>query len=145
MEQMNSIRGNTRFLNVDLELVATLDVGPLLAHWAGDIVVLRDSIEGGRRTIWAELPDCPQDADSGIGELARRVEAPPGRLRELWDSCEDRCFNVGIQGGHVPHATAFPISARTIAALDAISARLEFTVYGYDDSAESSRLRDTPP
>ena len=86
MEQMNSIRGNTRFLNVDLELVATLDVGPLLAHWAGDIVVLRDSIEGGRRTIWAELPDCPQDADSGM--VSSRV---------AWRHCPDASVSCGVR------------------------------------------------
>ncbi|HEX6313304.1 MAG TPA: hypothetical protein VFZ73_00530 [Gemmatimonadaceae bacterium] len=138
---MPSTGGETQFLNVDLELVTTVDPSPLLAHWRDTLVLLRDSTDAGRRTIWAELPGTPRDVNSAIDELARHVEDLPGRLRALWDACDDRCFNVGVQAGRAPQATAFPISAHTIAALTAIAARIEFTVYGIDDAASRRRPR----
>ena len=141
MKSMHSTGGETQFLNVDLELVTRVDLSPLLAHWRDTLILLRDSTDAGCRTIWAELRETPRDANSAIDELTRNVKDLPGPLRALWDACDDRCFNVGVQAGRAPHATAFPISAQTIAALTAIAARLEFTVYGIDDAAGRRRPR----
>lgn len=131
--------GVTRFLNVDLELVSTGDIDPLLAHWSDEMVTLRDSTADGRRVVWIELGRDPQDADIGIREFARLVEALPVSLRERWDACADRCFNVGVQGGGDSGATAFRISENTIRALATMSARLELTVYGSGIQREGRR------
>ena len=120
----------TRFLNVDLELVSTKEVDPLLAHWSDATFTLRDSVDASRRTIWLELGGAPQDADAAVRDFADLVETLPADLRNLWNDCEDRCLNVGVEGGASPDASAFRISTGSIVALAAMSARLEFTVYG---------------
>jgi hypothetical protein len=121
----------TRLLNVDLELVAAVDLGPLLSHVADATINLRDSGTDGRRTVWLELADDhPRDADAAVRAFVDLVGAFPPAVRELWNQCEDRCLNIGIQAEVGPHATAFRIESVTAAALAAVSARLEFTVYG---------------
>lgn len=120
----------TRFLNVDLELVATTELKPLLEHLAGATITLRNSSDGEWRIVWLELADDPRDADDAILHFARLIESLPPDARRLWNRCDDRCLNVGIQGGPVPHASAFRISANALGRLAAITARLEVTVYG---------------
>ncbi len=134
-----STEGLTRFLNVDLELVSTHDIRPLLAHWSDETLTLRDSVEAGRCTVWLELARDPPDADNGVRDFASLVEALPRDLRQLWDSCDDRCLNVGVQSADDPDAAAFRISASAIRALAAISARLEFTVYASGTRSERRR------
>jgi hypothetical protein len=122
----------TQFLNVDLELVATFDLTPLLEHLNSTTFTLRDSVDDGRRTVWMELDPDPKDTEDAILRYATLVESLPSGLRRLWDDCEDRCLNVGIQSGLSPHASAFQISTDAIGKLVAIASRLEITVYSAD-------------
>jgi hypothetical protein len=121
----------TRFLNVDLELIGTpdIDLNPLLEHLAAATFTLRDSVEEGKRTVWLELNHGPQDLDEAIARFADLVESLPSDIRTHWDKCHDRCLNIGIQAGPVPHASAFRIASTSLAKAAAISARMEVTVY----------------
>jgi hypothetical protein len=133
-----------RFLNVDLELVATFDLAPLLEHFTLTTFTLRDSVDDGRRTVWMELDVDPKDPDDAILRYAMLVESLPSDIRRLWDESEDRCLNVGIQSGLTPHASAFRISTEAIVKLAAIAARLEITVYSADgEKSAGSRPEDT--
>jgi hypothetical protein len=129
----------TRFLNVDLELVATFDLAPLLEYLNAETFTLRDSVAEGRRTVWMELHSDPKDTDEAILRYSMLVESLPSDIRRLWDACEDRRLNVGIQSGLAPHITAFPISTAAIAKLVAIAAHLEITVYSAGGE-ESERI-----
>jgi hypothetical protein len=91
-----------------------------------------------------ELVGDPKDTDDAILRYAMLVESLPSDIRRLWDECEDRCLNVGIQSGLTPHASAFRISSDAIAKLDAIAARLEITVYSVGrEESERSRPKAT--
>jgi hypothetical protein len=134
----------TRFLNVDLELVSTGALGPLLAALAREAIVLRDRVDGGKQVVWLELGHQPAGIEEAIHDFTRLIEALPPELRRVWDGCEDRCLNVGVQGGLGPHASAFTISASAVAAAAAVSARLEFTVYGAGGAAALAPASPTP-
>jgi hypothetical protein len=133
----------TRFLNVDLELVATFDLASLLEHLSPTTFTLRDSVDDGRRTVWMELDADPKDADDAILRYAMLVESLPNDIRRLWDECEDRCLNVGIQSGLSPRVSAFRISTAALAKLAAIAARLEITVYSADGEQSEHRPKAT--
>jgi hypothetical protein len=134
----------TRFLNVDLELVATFDLTPLLVRLNATTFTLRDSMADGRRTVWMELAADPKETDDAILRYATLVESLPSKIRRLWDKCEDRCLNIGIQRGVTPHASAFPISTAALAKLVAIAARLVITVYSVEgEETEHSRPKAT--
>ena len=126
----------THFLNVDLELVTRGEVDALLAHW-GSLVMLRDSVEDGKRTIWIELEEEYLDADSTLGGFLVLVESLPAPLRRLWDDCDDRCFNVGVQAGAAPpNSVALRIASDTLRRMAAMKGRVEFTVYGVVQGSE---------
>lgn len=119
----------TRFLNVDLELVTRREVDALLAHW-GALVMLRDSTENGKRTIWIELEEDHRGVEPTLDGFLSLLESLPVPLQTLWDDCDDRCFNVGVQAGVLPHAAAFFIASSTLRRIADVNAHIEFTVYG---------------
>ena len=125
----------TRFLNVDLELVTRGGVDALLAHW-GSLVMLRDSVEDGKRTIWIELEEDQADVDSTLESFLALVESLPASLRRQWDECEDRCFNIGVQAGTTPASVAFRLAPDALRRIAAMQARVEFTVYGVVEGSE---------
>jgi hypothetical protein len=73
----------TRFLNIDLELVATFDLAPLLEYFNQTLFKLRDSVDEGRRTVWMELYADPKDMDDAILRYAMLVESLPKEIRRL--------------------------------------------------------------
>lgn len=143
MALMMSDSDATRFLNVDLELVATFDLAPLIEYFNLTTFTLRDSMDEGRRTVWMELSGDPKDTDDAILRYAMLVESMRSDIRQLWDECADRCLNVGIQSGLFPHASAFRISTAALAKLVAIAARLEITVYSLDGDESEDRPKAT--
>jgi hypothetical protein len=119
----------THFLNVDLELVTTGVLEPLLDHWSAEVAVLRNSVEEESRTAWLELNDQHESPERVMVAFLNLIDALPGQLRTVWHACSDRCFNIGIQAGAEPHSSAFPISSGTLGRIAAVSSRLELTVY----------------
>ena len=124
----------TRFLNVDLELVATTDLQPLLAHLEASTIELRNSVDDGKQTVWLELDADPVDPDHGIRGFAELIESLPDDLRQHWNRCDDRCLNIGIQSEVTPHASGFGITSETLARIAGLAARLEITVYSPERS-----------
>jgi hypothetical protein len=124
-------QSRTLFLNVDLELVSSSDLGPLIAAFGRGVIILRDTTERRRRTVWLELARQPRTIDqafSGYAELASKL---PRAARLLWKGCSDRCLNVGIQSGLEP-AAYFEISRAGVAIAATMDARIVVTVYGAD-------------
>jgi hypothetical protein len=120
----------THFLNVDLELITRGDVSSVLSELGSSVFVLRDSSDHGRRVVWLELAGGdPADANDAVARFVRLVRALSSDARRAWDDSDDRCLNVGIQGGSAPDAAVFPIAAESVAGMAEIGARLAVTVY----------------
>jgi hypothetical protein len=120
----------TKFLNVDLEVVGTVDLDPLVEHLAGAAFVLRDDSEEGRRTLWFELEQSEPTVDATLRRFLALLSTLSPQLSALWEACEDRCLNLGIQSGLAPHHSTYRLAAETLAGIAALSIRLEITVYG---------------
>jgi hypothetical protein len=125
---------STRFLNVDLELVAAFGLEPLVTHLGENVLILRDSVDETTRTVWLELSAEPIDVDDAVRRYVTMIEALPTGLRKLWDGCTDRCLNVGIQAARTPHAAVFSLTEFAVAGAARIAARIEVTVYGEESS-----------
>jgi hypothetical protein len=119
----NTLRGT------ELEVVADVDLTPLLAHFQSHVAVVRNSVDGGRHTLWLELVPTEGDVDDAVQRYVRLVEALPVDLRGLWDASLDRCLNTGIQAGWTPHAHPVRLSAESLVQAARISIRHQFTVY----------------
>ena len=119
----------THFLNVDLELTTRGEIAPLLALWKKEIVVLRNSIDDGVRTVWLEVVPEQRGVEQVLLCFLDMIEKFPDDVRELWNACEDRCFNVGIQAGSTPHDSTYSVSPHTLGRVAAAMARVAVTVY----------------
>ena len=115
----------TRFLNVDLDLRSSQDLTPLLDTLQPHAHTIHD--EPGLTSL--ELNEHAADVESTLLVFVAAIEALPAPARALWDRCEERAFDVGIEGGLTPHSTTFPVTASTLEKLARLGATLRFTIY----------------
>jgi hypothetical protein len=120
--------GQTTFLNVDLELSLIEGIDILLQALQPDLFDLNPSHEagfvilelasGGAKTVEATV--------MAMIAAVNRLSLP---AREIWDRCESRSFNIGIEAAGTPHSCEFKLSRNATAALAGIGAEVTFTVY----------------
>ena len=121
-----------RRLGTELELVARSSLQTLLEHVGGAVNPLRNSVENGVHTLWLELAPSESSIDDAVSRYAAIFDALPPELRAVWDSCTDRCVNVGLQAGFRPHAFPLLASRNAIAELARLPLRLQITLYAPD-------------
>ena len=116
-------------LGAELELISRSNLHPLFKHMGGVVNSLRNSVEGGVSTLWLELAPSETSLDDAVSRYAAIFDTLPPELRAVWDSCTDRCVNVGLQAGSRPHAFPLLASLGTIAELARLRLRLQITLY----------------
>jgi hypothetical protein len=144
---MSTTRGP--FLNVDLdlydkgglrELVRAMEPGMFVMHEAEDFA----SLELATGTT--------PGLDSVLNGLTDIVEALPRPARTLWNKCQRRVMNVGVESVSAPAVLSIPL--RTLKRLIAIGAELELTLYpsrpaqirqGGSKPSKSPRRKRTSP
>jgi hypothetical protein len=124
-------------LEAELELVAQGSLQSLLEHMGGSVNPLRNSFEDGVHTLWLELIPSGSSLDGAIARYAAIVDELPPGLRLVWDSCADRCVNLGLQAGSRPHAFPLMASRDSIAALARLGLRLQITLYAPDSTTSN--------
>ena len=137
----------THRLGAELELVARSSLHTLLEHLGGAVYALRNSVEGGVHTLWLELAPSECSLDEAISRYAAIFDALPPEMRAVWDSCTDRCVNVGLQAGFRPHAFPLLASCDAIAKLARLGLRLQITLYAPDppEAGRSAREQSGTP
>jgi hypothetical protein len=126
---MPEAKSTTTFLNVDLEIRVQSGLEELLGHFEPLAFALHQTTQDALVELNAEynsLEDC-------LVKLVELVQSLPEQARTIWDRCEFRRMNIGIQAGYEPHDTCFTISSRTIALLAGLQTELSFTVYAPND------------
>ncbi|QRK08644.1 hypothetical protein JQX13_00155 [Archangium violaceum] len=118
-------RETTQFLNVDLDLRCSSGVRNLVRELEPSTLVMR--LNDTEATL--EHKEQPRSVDEALLWLVQLVESLPPEARALWDSCDARTMNVGIQAGEQPHQALFPVSLDAMASLLRIKADLLVTVY----------------
>src|SRR5262245_61801635 len=100
----------TRFLNVDLDIVSRADLSALLGAFGKSVTVLRDSVDAGVHTLWLELYRQPRTIDQAVLGYVALVESLPRALRRLWNEASDRSLNIGIRAESKPQAATFDLA-----------------------------------
>ncbi|MBK8252362.1 MAG: hypothetical protein IPK82_06800 [Polyangiaceae bacterium] len=131
--------GAACLLGTELEVVAEVDLQPLLESFQHQVAVIRNSLDEGRYTLWVELTQTDGTVEDAVRQYTALVKALPPSARTLWDSAIDRCLNTGVQAGYAPHA--FPVGLSTNAMALAVRASLRhvFTIYAQDDGHRRAR------
>jgi hypothetical protein len=118
----------TRFLNVDLDIRARAGLRILMKAFQSSVIVLNYQ---PRRLLAVELAGVqPRDIDQAIELYADLIDKLDPSARLIWDRCDARCMNVGIQAESKPYQTEFAISRNAVETLDRIRAEIKITVYG---------------
>lgn len=117
----------TTFLNVDLHLRAKSGLSELLDAFGDAIVDLKCESEDDALSI--ELAVQPQSIDEAILSFFNLINALSPKARSIWDGCETRCIDIGIQAGEMPYSKDFRLSNKAILLLSSIGAEVLVTVY----------------
>lgn len=127
----------TIFLNVDLDLRGASGLDELIRYLKPAVVVMNWTT--------ADLSvELNIEGSCSLDETLRRfvtiVQSLPQSARKIWDGCEFRRFNAGIQAGREPHEEHFLISKEVIAAVASIQGELLVTVYAPVADASASSM-----
>jgi hypothetical protein len=115
----------TEFLNVDLDLRVEDGLDDLLDALGSSVIVLQRTAH----QLSLEMDQPFVSLEETILAWVALVEKLPPRARRLWDQCERRSFNIGIQAEMSPDQMCFEMSKHTIMLLAEIQAEFVITVY----------------
>jgi hypothetical protein len=116
----------TKFLNVDLDLHSESGLEELVDA-LGSAVVDLNRDEENRASV--ELAEQPQSIDGAVLAFYNLITDLPPKVRTIWDHCEVRSMNIGIQVGSSPYSEGFKLSSNTISLLSSINAEIVVTTY----------------
>lgn len=117
----------TYFINVDLDLRSESDLKELVESFGSAVIVMAPESVGYVSLEIAE--DVPQNCEAVILAFYELIISLPSKARAIWDACETRCMDIGIQAGLSPYSENFRLSERAISCLSSINAEVAITVY----------------
>ena len=118
-----------RYLNTDLDIESKSDLARIVEEFGEDVIVLHHEETRGYQYARFEISEGTTDADGAINSFCRLVEELPKEVREIWDGCVSRVFDIGYEGGSLPQNFRSEIRAPTIQRVAEISASIAITIY----------------
>jgi hypothetical protein len=115
----------TTFLNVDVDLRCEQGLDELLGYFEPAVLVLHRTTEEASM----ELNESHRSLEETIVHISELVQSLPAEARKLWERCDLRRLNIGVQAGNVPHQAYFAISSETIARIAPLGFEIVFTLY----------------
>jgi hypothetical protein len=116
---------STMFLNVDIDIHAEAGLDELLRTFGSFVLVLNQT----EKDASFELAQEYSTLDDTLINLIQLVQSLPLEAKNIWNECDFRKFNIGIQCGHGCYETSFPISEKTLTLLASIQAEIAVTIY----------------
>lgn len=124
---------STMLLNVDLDLRAKSGLEELLKAFGSAVVVMNHE-EEDFVSIEVASDKQLQSIDEAILDYYNIIHALPPRIRAIWDKCEMRSMNIGIQACTTPYSRSFQLSNNTISLLSSMNTEIVITVYADEPS-----------
>jgi hypothetical protein len=124
-------QNETKFLNVDLDIQCMSGLEFLLNFLNPHVCVIGKD----EKNASIELNTPYRSLDETLQRFAELIKSPPQHGANIWNQCEKRVFNIGIQGGMEPHEAYFFLSHKTISLLTSIQAEVQITVYAQTESS----------
>jgi hypothetical protein len=118
-----------QYLNTDLEIESKSDLSKIVEEFGEDAFVLHHGEIRGYQHASFEIPGNSTDADAAINSFCTLIEGVPGEIREIWDGCCSRVFDIGYESGTSPQNFRSEIRASTIQRVAKIGANIVITIY----------------
>ena len=118
------------YLNTDLDIESVRDLSRVIEEFGEDVIVLHHGESRGYDHASFEIASgADLAADEVINYFCSLVECLPKEVRDIWDGCSSRIFDVGYESGTTPHSFRSEIRASTIQRVASIGASIVITVY----------------
>ena len=129
---------HTHFREVDLDIVSSSNLQPLVTVMGKAVFVLQVGRAGRTHSAHLELAAVTSSADSTIRRFCTLIQALPRTVRQLWNTARIRDFNIGVQAAGQPHSFEIALSADTVKTVSKIGARIVFTIYAPEERGSAS-------
>jgi len=120
---------NVQYLNTDLEIESKSDLSEIVEEFGEDVLVLHHGEIRGYQHASFSIAGGSTDADATINSLCTLVEQLPRDVREIWDGCCSRLFDIGYESGTSPQNFRSEIRAATIQRVANIGGSVVITIY----------------
>lgn len=118
-----------QYLNTDLEIESKSNLSKIVEEFGEDVLVLHHGEMRGYQHASFEISGSGTDADATINSFCTLVEQLPKEVREMWDGCCSRVFDIGYESGASPQNFRSDIRASTIQRVANIGASVAITIY----------------
>ena len=126
------------YLNTDLEIDSKKDISRIVEELGDDVIVLyHGEMRGHQHASLEIVGGMSAGADETINQFCVLVENLPKEVREIWEGCFSRVFDVGYDSGSSPRNFRSEIRATTIQRVAAIGASIVITIYPLSDEPEN--------
>jgi len=128
----------TRFINVDLDLLAQHELTELVQAFEPDALALNCmAVEDGNFAN-LELAIQPTDAEAAIRRFVDLIHRLPTHVRELWDHASKRDLSIGVEAGATPSSFEFALTPGALALAAEVGARIVVVVYVHTPASPTS-------
>jgi hypothetical protein len=115
----------TTFLNVDIDLRSKSGISELLGYLGPSVIVLHDAAHEAS----FELNKMHSSLDEALLNIVELIRSLPQQAQAIWNQCEFRKANIGIQAGTEPYEAHYEISNKVVALLASAQIEITFSVY----------------
>ena len=117
------------FINVDLDVKATVDLSPLAKAWTDQVMPLHVGKNGRRHWVRFELTGPVCDPGDAILRFCRLIQRLPRAGRVAWRNASFKEFDIGIQAGLESRTSEWLLRPTVVAAVRNVGAHIRVTVY----------------
>ena len=129
---------NIHYLNTDLEIDSKRDISRIVEDFGDDVIVLyHGEMRGHQHASLETASGMSAGADETINAFCTLVESFPEEVREIWEACFSKVFDIGYESGSSPQNFRTEIRAATIQRVAAIGASIVITIYPLSDEPEN--------
>ncbi len=128
---------NVQYLNTDLEIESKSDLSKIVEEFGEDVLVLHHGEIRGYQHASFSIAGGSSDADGTINFFCTLVEQLPKDVRDIWDGCCSRLFDIGYESGTSLQNFRSEIRAATIQRVAKIGAGVIVTIYPETEGSPS--------
>ena len=115
----------TKFLNVDLDLRGD-GLEELLRYLGSSVLVMHQAAH----ELALELSNrVDEPLDETLAKWIELLQSLPEPGRAIWNRCNLRSMNIGVQSAEKPYSALFTISSSRVSQLASLQAEIVVTVY----------------
>ncbi|MCB9747736.1 MAG: hypothetical protein H6755_04930 [Candidatus Omnitrophica bacterium] len=125
------MKDNTAFLNIDLDLVCSENLNPLLSEIQNKTFNLYNKKHNGVYKVSIEINEQQNTPEKTLIEFCEIIEKLTPKSKKIWKKCTKKCFNIGFESKNGSHEYLTKITTSTLKRVVRLEADIEMTIYSF--------------